>query len=323
VSSRPEVTVVVASHARPLRLLWLLNALEEQTLAAGRFDVVVVHDYDAATAARIIDGHPLARDGRLHQRAIAPGTGSPAVQRNLAWRAATGALIAFTDDDCRPAADWLEQLTAAAAGRDDAFVQGTTEMDPYESAVLHAPHVRTIHVDPPTLGAETCNMLYPRALLERLGGFDERAVTGEDMDLAFRARDAGAPHLAAPDAVVFHAVKEITLVGYVRSGLKWRYMPLQAKLHPRVRRRMPLGLFWMPEHALVTLAATGALAARRRPLAIALIIPWLTAGYRHGGRPDRRGPLLHLLETPGRTVREMAEIATFAWGSVRYRTVAL
>ena len=35
------VSVVVASHARHLRLRWLLNAFEEQTLAPERWEVVV------------------------------------------------------------------------------------------------------------------------------------------------------------------------------------------------------------------------------------------------------------------------------------------
>ena len=40
----PDLTVAVASHERPLRLRWLLNALEEQTLERARFEVVVCHD---------------------------------------------------------------------------------------------------------------------------------------------------------------------------------------------------------------------------------------------------------------------------------------
>ena len=40
----PEIAVVVASHDRPLRLRWLLEALADQTLARYRFEVVVAHD---------------------------------------------------------------------------------------------------------------------------------------------------------------------------------------------------------------------------------------------------------------------------------------
>jgi len=321
VASGLAVSVVVPSHARPLRLLWLLNALEEQTLTASMFEVVVVHDYCATTAARILEAHPLTAAGRLRHFAIAPGSGNPARQRNLGWREARAPLIAFTDDDCRPEPSWLARLVAVASGRADAFVQGATRPDPFEWDIFYAPHVRTLFLDPPTFGAETCNVLYGRDLLERIGGFDERAVAGEDMDLGFRAREAGARHVGAPDAMVFHAVKAVTLLGYIRTGLKWRYLPLQAKLHPGVRRRMPLRVFWSPQHALVMLAALGLVASSHRRPAALLAAPWLTSRYRHGRNP--LGPVLHVLETPGRTVREIAEVATFVWGSARYRTFVL
>ena len=50
--SPPDVSVVVPSHARRLRLRWLLNALEEQTLAPERFEVIVVHDYTGRLAVK-------------------------------------------------------------------------------------------------------------------------------------------------------------------------------------------------------------------------------------------------------------------------------
>ena len=37
----PEIAVVVASHDRPLRLRWLLEARSEQTLPPDRFEVVM------------------------------------------------------------------------------------------------------------------------------------------------------------------------------------------------------------------------------------------------------------------------------------------
>ena len=105
-----SVTVVVPSHGRPLRLRWLLNALADQRYP-GPWDVVVVHDYDRDTATRVFDDHPLTDAGRLETIAIEPGTGSPARQRNLGWRAASAPLIGFVDADCVPDPGWL------AAGR--------------------------------------------------------------------------------------------------------------------------------------------------------------------------------------------------------------
>jgi len=96
------VSVVVASHGRHLRLRWLLNALEEQTLDRPAWELIVVHTYGEETGRRVLDSHPLSRAGVLHHIAIEPGTGSPSRQRNIGAREGRGELIAFTADDGRP-----------------------------------------------------------------------------------------------------------------------------------------------------------------------------------------------------------------------------
>src|SRR3954471_11085588 len=89
-----EISVVVPSHERPLRLRWLLNALEEQTLARERWEAIVVHDCRGDETARLLAEHPLALAGVLRAKRLEPGTGSPSRQRNVGWRMAAAPLIA-------------------------------------------------------------------------------------------------------------------------------------------------------------------------------------------------------------------------------------
>jgi GT2 family glycosyltransferase len=317
-----RVSVVVASRGRPLRLRWLLNALEEQTLPAGSFEVVVVHGYDDATRARFLDGHPLDRAGVLRQVGPPEGGGVPARQRNLGWRAARADLVAFTDDDCRPEPDWLERLLESAERRPRTVVQGATRPDPLEHDVFAAPHVHTLEVDPPGRFAQTCNILYPRPLLERLDGFDERAVTGEDIELSLRAREAGAELIAAPHAVVNHAVEAFTLPAFLRLNLRWRHLAYVVKRHPELRRACFLRVFWKPGHAWVALALAGLAGSRRAPLLAALALPYVLPELgRRGARPV--DVAVAALELPGRAVNELAEVAIMAAGSVRHRTLVL
>ena len=314
--------MVVASHARPLRLRWLLNALEEQTLPREAWEVVVVHGYDAGTVARFLDDHPLATTGTLRQVGPPEGGGVPARQRNAGWRAARGELVAFTDDDCRPEPDWLERLVAGAEREDGAVVQGATRPDPLEHDVFAAPHVHTLEVDPPGRFAQTCNILYPRALIERLGGFDERAIVGEDIDLSLRAQEAGTPLVGAPDAVVNHAVEAFTLPGFIRRNVRWRHLAYVVSRHPRLRRECELGVFWKRSHLTVLLALAGLLGARRTPLVALLAAPYLARELRRRGpRPVDVG--VAAAEVPGRAVNELAEVGAMAWGSARYRTFVL
>ena len=98
-------------------------------------------------------------------------------------------MVAFTDDDCRPPPEWLERALEAARAHPGQVVQGATRPDPHEAHLLGmAPHARSQNINPPVPWAQTCNIVYPREALERVGGFDEQIPTaGDDMDLAARA----------------------------------------------------------------------------------------------------------------------------------------
>jgi glycosyltransferase involved in cell wall biosynthesis len=320
-----EVSVVVPSHARQLRLRWLLNSLEEQELDTARFEVIVVHDYGDEDTRSVIERHPLTAAGVLRDIRIEPGTGQPARQRNLGWRAARAPLVAFTDDDCRADRGWLAAHLAAAGANPGAIVQGVTKNEPYELETWAAPHIRTLDIPhPPNEFLQTCNIVYPRELLERLGGFDEafEAPVGEDTDLGLRALAQGAAVAGADDAVVYHAVEEYTLPAMIKLNWKWRHVALLAKRHPRVRREWPLGFFWRREHAMLSAALAGALLARRFPPAALAAVPYLREQLLRRGAA-RRQVAVSAMELPGQVAVDAAEIATMAAGSVRYRTFVL
>jgi cellulose synthase/poly-beta-1,6-N-acetylglucosamine synthase-like glycosyltransferase len=304
-----KATVAVASHERPLRLRWLLNALEEQTVPREDFEVVVCHDSGEETEALLRD-HPL---GVRHLR-LAPGTGSAARQRNAAWRAGRAPVVLFTDDDCRPPADWVERMLAAVERRPGAVVQGAVRPDPVEAHLLAAaPHARSLLVDPPVPWGQCANIAYPREVLERLGGFDESfARAGEDADLALRAIEAGVEYAGAREALTFHAVAPYGLLGALRTLPRWGELARVAARHPAVRRRLALGVFWKPSHAWLLAALVA------RPA----LLGWaLAARPRYGRSP--RGVARALAELPGRAVVDAVEIAVLARGSVRERTLLL
>jgi GT2 family glycosyltransferase len=322
-SAVPEIAVVVASHDRPLRLRWLLNALEEQTLSPERFEVLVAHDSGPQTE-ELLREHPLARAGALHGISYTPPSG-PAEKRNAAWRQARAPVIAFTDDDCRPTPDWLERLLVAARANPGCIVQGATRPDPDEAMILRAaPHARSQMIDPPDPWAQTCNILYPRRLLDELGGFDERlpAPAGEDTDLALRASDRGASLVAAPDSVTYHAVEDVWLPARIRSAWRWQHLAFAIKRHSRLRRRLVAGIWWKPEHAAATLAACALALAGRRRTWLLLVLPWLRYAMGHRGY-GARGLLRSLAELPGRAAIDATEVLALARGSVRYRTLVL
>ena len=320
--------MVVPSHDRPVRLRWLLNALEEQTLARDRFEVIVGHDSAGPETDALLTSHPLARDGTLRAVRLEPGTAPPGRNRNAAWRAARAPLIAFTDDDCRPPKEWLEQLLTAVRANPGAIVQGRTDPDPEDLITLeHAPAhtTHTQRIRPPTPWAECCNIAYPREVLESLSGFDEVVLTGEDTDLAWRARERGVEVVAAPDALTWHAVVETSLLRRAKGIRRWHWLPLTVRRHPELRRHYTWRIFWRSSHVCIPFAALGLLALRRRPLlGLLLIAPWLieqTWDEQYLKSP--RGTIRFATELPGRAVVDATEFATLAYGSARHRALLI
>ena len=309
-SALADLAVVVATKDRPTRLRWLLNALEEQT---APHELIVVHNSAGPETQAL-----LTERGVRHVEAP-PGLG-PAAMRNLGWRMSQARWILFTDDDCRPPADWIANARRAAAAHPEAIVQGQTQPDPDELGVFHhAPYARSQQIVPPHVMAQTCNILYPREVLERAGGFDESfpKAVGEDTDLALRARAQGTEYVAAPEMLTYHAV-DAGLLPRIRGSWRWQHMALLVRKHPRLREELPLGGWaWKTAHVRLLLAVAGLLL--RRPW---LALPYLLATPRvYGNHP--RALARTAAELPGRAVLDAVETAALLRGSVRYRTPLL
>jgi GT2 family glycosyltransferase len=308
-----EVAVVIPTRNRETRLAFALEALAAQTLERDRFEVVVVRASDAAGPKA---GPP---DGLRVRFLRHSADGRPAAQRNRGWRATTAPLVAFTDDDCRPAPDWLERLLEASEGQ-DVFLQGQTEPDPDEHHLLHG-LARSKEVIGPSAWYPTCNIAYPRGLLERLGGFDERFrfASGEDTDIALRARSVGAQRVYVHRAVVRHAVLARPLGRALKEATRWESLPLVLARHPAQRRAVYRRVFANRSHAALFLAAAGTLAARRSRVTAALAaVPYL------GEKLDRdnvtpRGLVRQALHLPARLAVDIAELAATVRGAVKHR----
>lgn len=303
--------MVVASVGRDTRLAFLLEALETQTLDRDRYEVIVVRGR--------APGDPESPVETSGATVIDSGFGGPGELRNRGIANARAPLVAFTDDDCRPAPDWLERIVEAAAReRGDFILQGRTEPDPDEVRRLHG-FVRSQSIVGPSDWYQACNIAYPRELLERLGAFDVRFDGGgEDADLGLRAVEAGARPVYVDAALVWHAVHSRHLWEAVRDQGRWHTIPLVIARHGEQRRALELGVFWRAGHPRVLLAAAGLAAARRHPvLAVAAATPYV----RHHLRAYDRGPrglLRAAVDLPGRALVDLAGVAATVRASRRH-----
>lgn len=229
------VSVVVPTFRRPALLERCLEALLEQDFAPAAYEIIVVDDAACKETRLQVERcarRAAARGRHVYYLAATSGRG-PAAARNLGWRAARGEIIAFTDDDCLPARNWLSSGVAAFIG-DVMAVSGRIRvplpLDPTDY------QYDTSHLERSEFA--TANCFYRRDALLAVGGFDERFRTAwrEDSDLYFRVLERRLRCLVCESALVVHPVRPAGWGVSLRQQRKSLFNALLYKKHPRLYR---------------------------------------------------------------------------------------
>ncbi|MCZ7568453.1 MAG: glycosyltransferase [Ardenticatenaceae bacterium] len=258
--------------------LW---ALRRQTIPAGEIEIIVVDDGSTDATAAVAKA--------LGARVLTQSHAGPAAARNAGARAASGALLLFTDADCVPAPDWVTKLTAPLADPDIAGAKGVYTTDQraavarlvqieYEEKYARLAARRDIDF------IDTYSAVYRRDIFLAAGGFDEsfRAASVEDQEFSFRLVQAGYRLHFAPGARVAHRHVE-TLPAYARRKYRYGYWKaLLLRRHPgriagdsHTPRTQLVHMAWL----LGLIPATvGALALRRHARTLLVIYGLAGAG---------------------------------------------
>jgi cellulose synthase/poly-beta-1,6-N-acetylglucosamine synthase-like glycosyltransferase len=182
---------------------------------SDRLEVIVVDNGSRdATASR------LARyDGRV--RVVDERRRGAGAARNAGVARAEGDVVAFTDADCVVDPEWLAHLVRPLADPRVGIAGGTILATLPANRVerfgeeIHD-HRRALEGQRPPY-AITMSWASRREVLRDLGGFDERFLRCQDIDLSYRAVRAGYELAYVAEAVVRHR-NEATLRGLFAEG---------------------------------------------------------------------------------------------------------
>ncbi len=240
----PSLSVAICTKDRPERLARCLASLDrlashpQETLPQ---EILVVDNAPSDEQTRALVA---ARPGVRYVCEPRPGLN---FARNRALHEATGALLAFLDDDVTVDRGWLGGLMKAWTENPDAAAF-TGLVLPYalatEAQILFERRggfrrgfdpIRYHGQDRPGNPLYPCgagifgagaNMAFRRDVLLELGGFDEALDTGAplpgggDLDIFYRVIRAGHPLVYAPRQLVFHEHRR-TLSGLRRQYHSW------------------------------------------------------------------------------------------------------
>lgn len=221
-----RVSIVICTRNRGNRLGAVLEALAN-IRSAHSWEVVMADNASTDDTAEII-GKADDCGGRLRYMHVARiGLGAA---RDAAWREARGELIAFTDDDCYPAPDFVDAVVNAAKRHPEAGCLGGRIMlhDPEDAWITVDEGKEVRHIPPysfvPAGALQGANMIFRRATLERIGGIDPELGAGtrfpcEDIDALAATIWAGIPAVFDPEPTVrhHHGRREADLAGVWRG----------------------------------------------------------------------------------------------------------
>ena len=270
----PRVSVVIPTCRRDASLRRLLQALTRQDLPPEAFEIIVVDDAWSPTTPAVVE--QVAREAPGLSLSLLPGPHrGPAGARNVGWRRARGAIIAFIDDDAFPADnDWLRAGLNAFDESHVAAVTGPVHVPVDDPPTDFQRNVQRLeHAD-----FLTCNAFCRRSALVAIDGFDERftAPYREDSDLQFRLEAAGGRHVRSERAVVVHPAPPGPFAVSLRLQRYSRFNALIYRKHPqRYRAELEAGPPWH-YYAIVALelAALRALLSSRRRRAALFLAAW-------------------------------------------------
>ena len=203
--ARLLVDVVIPVFNDAERLRHCLQALARQTLTADSFAVWVV-DNNSDPPLQLAP-QPF---GLSLRRCMEPGSYAA---RNVVLPELSAPWVAFTDADCLPADDWLEQGLQAAS-HSQGLLAGAIRMVPSRpeqpslaDRLEIAFGMRQDHYVRQGGFGITANLWVQRPLLEGLGPFDAQRKSGADREFCLRARAAGIPVTYGPQCLVTHPAR--------------------------------------------------------------------------------------------------------------------
>ena len=190
------VSIVITVRNEAAHIERLLTSLFAQE---PPFEIVLIDALSTDGTYEI--ANELARSH--HELRVYRKYGSRGGGRNEGVRRARGEFLAFIDGDCIADGHWLAEFRRGFREAD--AVAGRTEA--VGSKVYASLERVELYQSGNDVTFPSCNLGYAKALFDRLGGFDPRFNTAEDIDLNLRAVQQNVNIRYLPGALVYHEMR--------------------------------------------------------------------------------------------------------------------
>lgn len=213
-------TVIVPAYNASDTIQGCIEALLRQSVDRESYEIIAVNDGSTDCTADIIKRFPVKH---IHQQ-----NRGPAAARNHGAKEALGDIILFTDADCVPSDNWIEEMVKPFREQDVVAVKGAYKTSQKSLTARFAQMEfeerfellkRAASIDM----VDTYSAAFRKDIFLKAGGFDESFPTAnnEDTDLSYRLSVIGHRMVFNPEAIVFHLNHPHSIRSYARLKF-WR-----------------------------------------------------------------------------------------------------
>ncbi|GAB4470232.1 MAG: hypothetical protein OHK0037_28890 [Elainellaceae cyanobacterium] len=246
----PRVSVVIPHFNDLDNLRICLSCLMKQTLSLDQFEIIVA-DNNSRSGLDVVRAVVAEITNRKAKVVPAPIQGA-AEARNAGVLASKAEVLAFTDSDCQPAENWLENGLKAieksnlVGGRIQIVLTNPGSPHPVEAFESIFAFNNRAYVLKKKFSV-TANLFVTRAIFDAVGGF--RQGVSEDMDWCHRAIAAGYSLAYQGDVCVGHLARQT----WVELARKWQRLTRES--YYLIRERQFWHIFWISRSWIVLLSA--------------------------------------------------------------------
>lgn len=296
-TDRPTVSVVVPVYNDPEGIRMTLESLVAQTYPDEAYEVIAVDNGSTDGTQGVIREFETAHD--TVELAVEDEIQGSYAARNAGIDRATGSVVGFLDADVTVDEEWLSLAVTEMERTDAAYLACDVRLyaDGTESPVTRYKRLTGFPVEKYVEEfsfAPTCCLLVRRRLLDDVGRFDERLVSGGDLEFGNRVSDAGRELHFTDEVTAFHPTRS-TVREVARKAVRVGRGRYQLRAYYPERYGSPMAMLL-------------------NPLTYAPPLPWrLSAAFEdYDSLATREKPLMYLLLTVAKFARTYGKLAQAA-----------
>ncbi len=215
-----KVSVIVPAYNSQKFISKCIEALLAQKYQCDDYEIIIIDDGSTDRTAEIVRAYPVKYLFQKNQ--------GPAAARNIGAKEAKGEIILFTDSDCVPSDNWIEEMIrpfeepevmavkGAYRNRQKSIMARFAQLE-FEERFEMLKRAKSIDM------IDTYSAGYRRSIFLQMGGFDTNfpVANNEDTELSYRMSKLNYKMVFNPEAIVYHLNHPNSLARYMKLKF-WR-----------------------------------------------------------------------------------------------------